>query len=185
MRTPCLVTAVAALAAVGSLAQGQFVFGNKNLISNPPIDAPMLGPDCRTLLEGEAYLAQAYIKLAEDPDSSYASVGVAVPFRTGAGAGYIVSAVRTTPYPAWTPIAVEMRVWEAAGGPTYEMAQATGWFYGKSAPVTLWVTVAPATPPDMLGLQSFCLIPEPSALALFSLAAVAGLCRRRFGSAGA
>jgi hypothetical protein len=166
------------LAAANLLAQGQFTFGNK-IRRHAPIDARMHEADCTTPLAGEAYLAQSYVKLAEDPESSYAPVGVSVPFRTGANAGYIVPRVVTTLFPGWTPIAVEMRVWEAAGGPTYETAQAAGRFYGKSVPVFLTVTVAPATPPDMTGLQSFCVIPEPSPLALAALGAAALWQRRR------
>jgi hypothetical protein len=173
------LTVLILLAAANAFAQGQFTFANKNLVTTPPIDAKMVGPDCLTPLEGTAYWTQPYVKLAPDPDSSYAPVGIAVNFRTGNNAGYIVPVVVTTPYVGGTSVNVQMRVWEASGGPTYESAVAAGKFYGMSFPVTLSVTVAPAVPADMIGLTTFCLIPEPTSIALAALAAVMVLGWRR------
>ncbi len=149
-----------------ALGQGQFVFGNKSLLAIPPIDAKFYEPDGVTPLAGDGYWAQAYVKLADDPESSYAPVGQAVHFRTGAAAGYIIPVVVTTPFPGGTRLNVEMRSWGAAWGGTYETALAAGGFHGKSAAVDLTVTVAPSTPPDMIGLTSLVLIPEPGSLAL-------------------
>lgn len=177
--TGCLLVVVVLLAG-GTLAQGQFTFANRNPITNPPIDARLFGPD-GVPLEGMAYLAQAYVKLAVDPDSSYAPVGSAVNFRTGIHAGYIAPVVVTTPYIGGTPVNVEMRVWEASGGPTYEAGVAAGRFYGFCPPVTLTVTEAPLVPADMVGLEAFILIPEPASIALLAFGAVAVLRRRRVG----
>ncbi len=173
-----LVAAALGLVAVGALAQGQFTFGNKNLIATPPIDAKVFNAD-GTALGGTDFLAQAYVKLAADPESSYAPVGNAVNFRTGANAGYIVSSIQTTGFAGGTAITVQMRAWEASGGNSYEAAVAAGKKFGKSVDVPLTVTVAPATPPDMVGLTSFNLVPEPSTLALGVLGAAALLLRRR------
>jgi hypothetical protein len=173
-----LVAAALGLVAVGALAQGQFTFGNKNLIATPPIDAKVFNSD-GTALAGADFLAQAYVKLAADPESSYAPVGTATGFRTGANAGYIVSAIQTTGFAGGTAITVQMRAWEASGGNSYAAAQAAGKKFGKSNDVALTVTVAPATPPDMTGLTSFNLVPEPSTLALGVLGAAALLIRRR------
>jgi hypothetical protein len=177
-----IVGAALGLFALGALAQGQFTFGNKNLIATPPIDAKVFDKDGTTALSGANYLAQAYVKLASDPDSSYAPVGTAVQFRTGNNAGYIVSGVVTTGFAGGTAVNVVMRAWEASGGTSYEAAIAAGKLVGQSDilnPVALTVTVAPATPPDMLGLKSFSLIPEPSTFALGLLGAAALLLRRR------
>jgi len=172
MKEALCVTVAAVLAAVSSLAQGQFTFANKNLNTTPPINAPIT---CGGIgLAGSAYWAQAYIKLATDPDSSYAAVGAAVNFRTGAAAGYIVPVVVTTTYPNNTAVTVQMRVWDASGGPSYEAAVASGKCYGLSIGVELKVAEAPTPPADMIGLQSFdgfCCIPEPSSLALAALGA--------------
>jgi len=176
-----LVAAALGFVAVGAMAQGQFTFGNKNLTTTPPIDAKVLDKDGKPLA-GADYWAQAYVKLAADPDSSYAPVGTAVNFRTGNNAGYIVPVVVTTPYPGTptaTSIQVQMRAWAATAGNSYEAALATGNNYGKSDPVTLAVTVAPAPPSDMIGLKSFSLVPEPSTFALGILGAAALLLRRR------
>jgi len=177
-----LVAAALGLVAVGALAQGQFTFGNKNLTTTPPINAKVFnekGIAAGIALDGAAYWTQAYVKLAGNPDSSYAPVGTAVNFRTGTSAGYIVPVVITTPYAGGESIQVQMRAWEASGGTSYEAALAAGKLYGKSDPVTLAVTVAPAPPADMIGLQSFALIPEPSTFALGILGAAALLLRRR------
>lgn len=169
-----LIVAVAfGLTAVGALAQGQFNFGNRVTVAN--IDAKVLTAGGAPL-EGTAWLAQAYVGLDA---GSLAPVGAALPFRTGAAAGYISSTVVTTPFAGGTEVMVEMRAWEAAKGATYEAAQAGGGLFGKSVPVKLTVAVAPNTPPDMVGLTSFNLIPEPSTMALGVLGAAALLLRRR------
>jgi len=173
-----VVIAALGLVAVGALAQGQFTFGNKNLIATPPIDAKVFNSD-GTALSGTDFLAQAYVKLAADPESSYAPVGTAVNFRTGANAGYIVSSVLSTAYAGNTAVTVQMRAWEASGGNSFEAAQSAGKKFGKSNDVALNVQVAPVTPPDMAGLTSFSLVPEPSTLALGVLGAAALLIRRR------
>ncbi len=158
--------AKAAFTAWGAQGGGQFTFGNKNLIASPPIDAKMCYWDCVTGLAGTAYWAQAYVKRANEPESSYRAVGQPVHFRTGANAGYIVSTVVTTPFPAGTAVTVQMRAWEAAFGDSYEEAQTNGGSFGKSNDVLLTVTVAPAVPPDMVGLARTCgwgfpPVPEP------------------------
>jgi hypothetical protein len=173
-----VVIAALGLVAVGGLAQGQFTFGNKNTLTTPPITAQVKNSD-GSLLAGTDFLAQAYVKLAADPESSYAPVGSAVSFRTGANAGYIVSKIESTGFAGGTAITVQMRAWEASGGNSYAAAQAAGKKFGKSNDVPLTVTVAPATPPDMVGLQGFSLVPEPSTLALGVLGAAALLIRRR------
>lgn len=156
MKTLIVVGAVSFLA-VGALAQGQFTFGNKNLLSTPPVDAKVFRPDGVTPLSGADYWAQAYVGLTPD---SLSPVGSPVNFRTGANAGYIVSQVVTTPFAGGTRVWVEMRAWEA-GVNSYEAAVAGGKLFGKSDPIQLTVTVAPDTPPDMIGLRSFSLVPEP------------------------
>jgi len=169
-----LVSAATSLVAFVALAQGQFNFGNRVTVAG--IDARMFYWDCITPLSGAAFLAQAYAGMEWD---SLTPVGSPVPFRTGAAAGYISSHIVTTPYPGGTPVWVDMRVWEAAGGATYEAAVASGRFYGRSNPIQLLVAEAPLVPPDMVGLQSFCVIPEPSPLALGLLGAAVLLLRCR------
>jgi len=171
-----IVVAALGLVAVGALAQGQFTFGNKNLLATPPIDAKVYLPGGATPLGGDAYLTQAYVALGT---GAYAPVGSAVSFRTGNNAGYIVPVVISTTFADQTEISVVMKAWEKAGGTSYEAAVAAGALVGSSAAVNLKVTVAPNAPADMVGLQSFSLVPEPSTLALGVLGAAALLLRRR------
>lgn len=165
----------AALTVVGvtAHAQGQFNFGNRVILS--AIDAKAFWIDGVTPLAGDAFWAQAYVGQSID---SLAPVDAPVHFRTGAAAGYITTKTVTTPFAGGTQVLVEMRVWEASGGNTYEAAVAAGKYFGRSMPVQLTVAVAPSTPPDMVGLMSWVLIPEPSPLVLSLLGAGALLWRR-------
>lgn len=168
-----IVAAAVGLLAVGALAQGQFNFGNRVTIAG--IDAKVFKPDGVTPLAGTDYWAQAYVGTSLD---SLAPVGSPVNFRTGAAAGYITSTIVTTPFPGGTQVFVEMRAWEA-GADTFEAAVAGGKLFGKSDPIQLTVAEAPNTPPDMVGLKSFSLVPEPSTMALGLLGAAALMLRRR------
>jgi len=179
MKTLIVLVALG-FAAWGAQAQGQFTFANKNLNTVPPIDAKVFS-ETGAPLAGAAYWAQAYIKLAADPDSSYAAVGSAVNFRTGTAAGYFVPVVITTQYPHNTAVTVQMRVWDATDGTSFAAAQASGKWYGMSNGVELKVAEAPTPPADMVGLASFSLDPEPSTLALGVLGAAALFLRRRRG----
>lgn len=158
-----------------ALGQGQFNFGNR--VTAAGIDAPFYLPGGVTKLEGPAYLAQAYLGLEA---GSLAPVGPVLPFRTGAAAGYITStSVTVDGIPGGTTVVVQMRAWEAAKGGIYEAAVAAGGYYGASAPVSLTLSEPPGAPTDMVGLQSFTLIPEPTTLTLAVLGAAALLARRR------
>jgi hypothetical protein len=169
-----IVAAAIGLTAVGALAQGQFTFGNR--VTAAGIDAKVFDNKAAPL-DGATYLAQAYVGLNE---TSLAPVGAALPFRSGAAAGYITSTgIAVSGIAAGTAVIVQMRAWEAAKGATYETAVAAGALYGVSNPVALTLTAPPAAPADMVGLQSFSLIPEPSTLALGVLGVAALLLRRR------
>jgi hypothetical protein len=170
-----IVAAAVALTAIGALAQGQLNVGNR--VTTAGIDAPVFKADGVTRLDGAAFLAQAYVGLTE---TSLAPVGAALPFRTGAAAGYITSTgVSVTGLPGGTAVLVQLRAWEAAKGATYEAAVAGGGLYGSSKPVNVNLSSPPAAPADMVGLQSFALVPEPSTLALGVLGVAALLLRRR------
>lgn len=169
-----IVAAVVGLTAFGALAQGQFTFGNR--VTAAGIDAKVFMPGGAEPLAGDAFLAQAYIGADE---GSLAPVGTALPFRTGAAAGYITTTPITTGIAAGSSVVVQMRAWEAAKGATYEVAVAGGGIYGSSSSITLSLSAPPAAPTDMVGLTSFSLVPEPSTMALGVLGVAALLLRRR------
>ena len=134
------------------LGQGWFWFANRDLTATPPIDAKVFMPDGVTPLAGAAYLAQAYVKLAAGPDSSYAPVGTAVSFRTGTAAGYISATLVTTAFAPGTQFAVQMRAWQAAKGSSYEAALVSGGLVGASSPLFLDGHRSPEPPAEMVGL---------------------------------
>lgn len=143
-------------------AQGELVF--RNFIPGF-IDAPVYDSDCRTRLEGSAYLAQTYVGLSA---SSLQPLGPTVTFRTGLGAGYISEGIflRIPDTRPGDPVYVQFRAWEGVAGPTYEMAVASGRKYGFSNIVSAEPGFGTPSPPNVLGIDSFCLIPEPPAWAL-------------------
>ncbi|MBM3880243.1 MAG: PEP-CTERM sorting domain-containing protein [Verrucomicrobia bacterium] len=179
-----LLVATCIVACVGALAQGTVNFNNR--VTADGIDAKVFDADNVTALAGTAYWAQLYGGVDE---ASLAPIGAALNFRTGTAAGYTVSSgVDTTR--TITGIApggaavVQVRAWEASGGATYEAAVASGKKYGKSEIVNLSATGNPAANPpilpvNLIGLQSFSLIPEPSTIALGVLGAAVLLLRRR------
>jgi hypothetical protein len=169
-----LVAAALGLTAVAALAQGQFNFGNRVTVAG--IDAKVFD-NSGAALEGTAYWAQAYVGMDA---GSLAPVGSPVNFRTGAAAGYISSAIVTVDGIAGgTAVQLQMRAWEASGGNSYEAALAAGALVGESNVIPITLQVAPNTPPDMVGLTSFNLVPEPSTMALGVLGVAALLLRRR------
>jgi hypothetical protein len=173
-----LVASAIGLTAIGALAQGQFNFCNRVLAS--AIDAPVLNELGAPAAAG--YFAQAY---AGSTATSLTPVGVAVEFRTDRPdrAGYINPVPVTVPGIATGAKAfVEMRAWKGqVGGTVYTSYDAAlnGGVYGKSNPVELTLGGGTVTPTDMVGLQAFNMVPEPSALALGVLGVAALLLRRR------
>ena len=171
-----IVAAAVGLVAVGALAQGQISVGNR---ITGVVDAPVTSAATGAKLDGAAYLAQAYVGKTAD---SLAPVGAALPFRTGAAAGYITTTATTVAgAPNGTALFFQLRAWEAAGGTSYESAFAAGKLAGMSNIVPITSAEAPNLPNAPVGLTGFALaaIPEPSTLALGMLGAAALLLRRR------
>jgi hypothetical protein len=180
MKRLVLATAMVA-AGVTALAQGSLDF--TNFKSNAGINAPVFAQDGTTKL-GAAYLGQLY---AGPVGGALAPIGTSVAFRndgSGNPTGYIVAGKVLVPTVAeGAKASVVFKAWEAAGGATFEAAQASGKLYGQS--IMLEITTGgdnlspPAVPSPLTGLTSFSLIPEPSTLALGMLGAAALLLRRR------
>jgi hypothetical protein len=121
-------------------AQGAIAFDN---INRPLIDAPVYDIDCRTGLEGDAYLAQVYGGLSADKLQPLEPI---VGFRSGRGAGYMAGLV-TPQIPGaleGDTVYAQLRAWEATAGASYEEAVATGGKHGRSNIVPMIAHQAPA-----------------------------------------
>ena len=179
-----LLAGIACLAlSVSAFAQGTVNFNNSPGAVGGT-GAPVFDVDGTTRLEGTAYLAQLYA----GPDAgSLQGWGASLGFRTGAGAGFFnttgVDTARSIGNVAAGAVAtIEVRAWEAAGGTSFEAAQAGGFKWGASSQFTVTTGGAgqpPSLPANLVGLTSFSLVPEPSTYALLALGAAALFLRRR------
>ena len=181
-----LIAFCSLIVAVGAFAQGSVNFAAKVAGSyDAPVSVTGAG-----FASGAAYLVQLY---AGASAGSLAAVGAAIPFRTGAAAGYWTSAARTiTSVDATGNAQVQVRAWNASAGATYEAASASGSGFGASNIITVKPTNAPDVPATLAGLTGFSIsalsagggpgtnpTPEPSTLALGALGGLALLLRRR------
>jgi hypothetical protein len=133
---------------------GNVIFANRVLGA---IDAPVYDIDGVTRLQGVDYLVQLF---AGPSAEGLAPMGAAVPFRVGAGAGYIFADVRViTNVPAGQVASIQLRAWESAAGTTFEQAVANGGKHGASSIIQVTADGPPAFPADLIGLQSFALQP--------------------------
>lgn len=172
-----ILTAVAVIAATNLWAQGLVTFVNRD--TGNGIDAPIFASDTVTKLSGAGYLADLFYGAVGDPASSLTSLGLAVPFRTGAAAGYITSSGPSIPgFAGGTQVQLQMRAWRAADGATWAAAVANN---GEASPLTaptinVTLTAAPNTGAPMIGLvgHSLVIVPEPSTI-LLGLAGIGGL----------
>lgn len=168
MKACCLCCFVVVFTA-NAWAQGQFTFGNRVGVPES-IDAPVFDADCQTRLEGSAFLWQVYAGFSPEV---LQPLGMTSPFRTGAAAGYIDSTTYAVPGASHgTIVYTQLRAWDAAAGGSYEAAVAAGVKYGFSNILPVSTVVGTPPPRFPVGLESFCLIPEPSTLTLFGYAAV-------------
>lgn len=136
-------------------AHGQATVNFANRITGT-LDAPVFDVDGVTRLAGSAFRARLY---AGPTEGSLAAVGSAVPFRTGAGGGYVDTGGESTRTVASVApggrVYVQLRAWEAAKGSTYEEAQAAGAKTGVS-PIFSVIGGGGLLPPaNLIGLTSF------------------------------
>jgi hypothetical protein len=167
-----LITAAAVLVSVTVFGQGQLTFGN----IGGGVDAPIFD-NAGAKLDGSNYMAQLYAGPSGTAEASLVAVGAAIPFLSGAGAGYFTPAVRTiSGVDSGANAAVQVRAWDVTSGSTWEAAT----IRGQSSvidPQVLGGGTTPAT--SMSSLQSFSLVPEPSTIALGLIGAVALVFARR------
>ena len=151
-------------------AQGEINFANVGV----GLNAPVFDVDGVTRLAGPAFQAELYVGSSAS-ESSLTAVPGTVPFLSGTSAGYFTGGTKTLPgYPPGSRPFFQVRVWEVAGGVSYDAAMAAGAKYGKSTVFQLIGGLGgPGPPPGpvatLLGLTSFSLVSEPSAMALGAL----------------
>lgn len=180
-----ILTIAACLAVASAVAQGTVNFQNR--IVSVGLDAPVRDADNSLL--GAGFYAQLW---AGADANSLAAVGSVIQFITNPttqqGTGYFTGGERTIP--GITPggaAVVQVRAWfGGAGGTvqTWQDALTAGVNYGMSPTLSLSATgnptsQPPGTPVNLVGLQGFTLVPEPSTYLLLALGAGALLLRRR------
>lgn len=165
------------LASLGAYAQGTVNFANIVLSGGARVvDAPVFAADGTTRLAGTGFQAQLY---AGPNAGSLAAIGNPTGFLTGTGAGYFNGGTRTIDTVApGANAAIEVRAWDTSSGATFAAASIKGSSPGLSI-ATGGSGTPPSLPANLVGLQSFSLVPEPSTLALGALGALALLFRRR------
>lgn len=121
------------------------------------LDVPVLGPDGKRL-ESSQYLAQLYV--LDNPGRRSRPVGIPRPFGTGTDAGYWQTGNDPVLFldgiAAGEAFSVEILVWDASSGATYE--EATG-AKARSNPFPVTTGIFGVRPPAPLaGLESFALL---------------------------
>ncbi len=180
MKRLLLASAFVAAAAT-AMAQGTVKFSNFSTVDG--INSPVFAPGGVKL--GSAYLGQLYAGPTEGSLAPVGSAAIAFKDAAGVGTGYIIGGTATLGNVGVGATAfIQLRAWEAAGGTSYEAAQAAGKLFGSSATISVVTggqppSGPPLVPAPLTGLASFTLVPEPSTLALGVLGAAALLLRRR------
>lgn len=131
------------------------------------VDAPVFDLDCRTRLVGSEFRAQLYAGKAGATEGELVGLDPAVPFTEVPG--YFLGGAREIPFVTPGDVAIlQVRAFEASAG-SFEAAVATGIRYGQSLAFSVQTgrrIGGTDLPPDLIGLHSFCLVPEPSGFVL-------------------
>jgi hypothetical protein len=190
MLKPLFATMALVGATAASFGQGLVNFDTQS------VGARILKADGTPPSVGTAYFARLYSAAGQNaPKSALAPAGNnPVNLRSGANGGYVqVSGITSKgitvdPVVSVTtvnggPATVQLRAWSSAFD-TYEAAAAASSEFGESPLLNLAATGNPAaapptTPVDLIGLQGFTMVPEPSTVALGVLGAAALLFARR------
>jgi hypothetical protein len=134
-----------------ALAGGTVHFTNRSFETGKNLDVPFFD-ELNRRLEGSNYVAQLY---AGNEVALLAPVGKPVPFSTNGYSfgGSVDVHTRFDGGSTW----VQVRAWEAAGGPTFEQAATVGRWTGISDPLFLpgtgGGTGIPTVPPYLIGLR--------------------------------
>lgn len=173
-----LVTlAVCLVSGFTAWAQGTVTFAN----AAPGVNAPVFDIDGTTRLAAgyaaDLWYGPAGITANDVNNVGLISLGLAVPFRTGASAGYFLGGAVTFPAGTTGPASLQVRAWKLVDGATWAAANAAngGAGVGVSQVIQAVLVNAPTPPNNMVGLASFNMaVPEPSTFALGALG-LAGL----------
>jgi hypothetical protein len=173
-----LVTLTAVLVSVSTFGQGTIFFNNRTSAG----DVRIYAPDGTSGAGTAAPVVNAQLFLVPSGGGALVPLTPATTFRTGAAASFFVNPVDVVVagINAGSPATILVRAWDAAAG-SYDAAV----LRGESTPFTISAlggisptgTIVPT--PDLAGLQSFTMVPEPSTIALGVLGAAALLYRRR------
>lgn len=176
-----ILTLALGVACVSAMAQGTVALGNAGAGLDAPVWLDSVGSAAGKV--GAGFVAQLWGGPAGSAESALTAQGATTSFFTGAGAGYFAGGPRTVTGVAGGSVAVlQVRVWNTAAGATWAEANANPLgIVGASGLVNITLSVPPATPPNMVGLTSWAVVPvpEPSSFALAGLGAAAMLIFRR------
>jgi hypothetical protein len=170
-----LLTAAVMMVAVAVHGQGQVNFSNRGT----GVDAPIFNVDGTTRLSGATFQAQLYGGPQGTAAASLTAAGAATGFQTGTLAGYFFggTARSITGVAGGSVATLQVRVWDSTTGATWETATTRSSINDGIVSITLGTP--PNTPPNLTGLASFSLVPEPSTIALGIFGAAALLLARR------
>ena len=173
------ITCVALNSLLSAAALSQATFEMYNYDPSHGVDAPIFDSQGVPLV-GPRYLAELWGGVAADSlapalDYDYGRGRLIVPFYTG-GYFYDFRSAWVFTVPSGGRAWLQVRVWDANLGSTYEEAVSRGWggygaspaFYAQGG----WTGQNPGLPGPLIGLQSFSLlpvIPEPNAAMLLWL----------------
>ena len=177
-----ILTLALGVACVSAFAQGTLNFAN---VGTGGLNAPVSEVGTSVKLAGTAWIAQLWYGPAGATEGSLIAHPTTATFSTTAAqAGYFFGGARTIDTIAVGSVAVvQVRVWNAAAGSTWALAEANAavGIIGTSSLLNVTLTGPPATPANLVGLQSFTVhpVPEPTSFALAGLGAAALLIFRR------
>ncbi len=169
-----LIVVASVLVSVGTFGQGTINFSNVG----PGLNAPISKAD-GTKLSGDKYKAEL---LVGSSASSLTAVATSAFSSTASAAGlFLGGSVTLAGQAGGTSPFIQVRAWDTTTGATYAAATTKG----ASTVFVLGAKLGdpsanpPTTPPALLGMTSFSLVPEPSVIALALLGGAALLMRRR------
>lgn len=158
-----ILAAAAIMVSVAAFAQGTVNFNNR---ITGVVDARVTNPDGTGV--GAGYTAQLF---GGPEGGALVALTPTTTFRTSTAAaqGYVNAQVVTVPNVAASSKAtLVMKVFQDGGGEV-----------GKSAPITIALGGGTLPPANLVGLQGFSIVPEPSTIALAALGGAALLALRR------